>query len=157
MEGLPGAPGRRGTAPGAIDPRWSGQTAPPLDGPLVARLVAAGCQTFEEECPERFSRLIRTLCDLEPTVATHKDALKRIRQNAKRRARNRHYRSLMRNRIKGLIQAIESGDVEAAQAKLPEAVGMIQRVASKGIIHKRQASRRVSRLTNKVVALAAGA
>lgn len=90
-------------------------------------------------------------------MATHKDALKRIRQNVKRRARNRHYRSMMRNRIKALVEAIESGDVEAAKAKLPETVGMIQRVASKGIIHKRQADRRVSRLTNKVVALAASA
>lgn len=90
-------------------------------------------------------------------MATHKDALKRIRQNVKRRARNRHYRSMMRNRIKALVDAIEAGDLEAAQAKLPETVGMIQRVASKGIIHKRQANRRVSRLTNKVVALAASA
>ena len=123
----------------------------------MVRLAAAGCQTCEEQRRERFSHLIRTLCDLEPTVATHKDALKRIRQNVKRRARNRHYRSMMRNRIKALVEAIESGDVEAAKAKLPETVGMIQRVASKGIIHKRQADRRVSRLTNKVVALAASA
>lgn len=88
-------------------------------------------------------------------MANHKDALKRIRQNTKRRARNRHYRSMMRNQVKKLNAIIETGDQEAAQAQLSNAVGMIQRVSSKGIIHRRQAARRVSRLTHAVKKMAA--
>jgi len=87
-------------------------------------------------------------------LAHHKDAIKRIKQNAKRRARNRHYRSRMRNQIKTLNEAIETGDHAAAQAELVKAVSIIQRVAGKGIIHRNQAARRVSRLNAAVKALA---
>jgi small subunit ribosomal protein S20 len=83
-------------------------------------------------------------------VANHKDALKRIRQNSKRRTRNRHYRTMMRNQVKKLHEVIETGDQEAAATQLSAAVSMIQRVSSKGVIHGRQASRRVSRLTHAV-------
>ncbi len=83
-------------------------------------------------------------------MADHKDALKRNRQNIKRRARNRHYRTMMRNRIKALRGLVEAGDKDAAQAALPEAVSMIHRIAGKGIIHRRAAARRVSRLSKAV-------
>jgi small subunit ribosomal protein S20 len=72
--------------------------------------------------------------------------MKRMRQNAKLRARNRHYRSTMRTEIKKVREAIASGDHAAASAQLPSAVAIIQRLAQKGIIHSRQANRRVSRL-----------
>lgn len=88
-------------------------------------------------------------------MANHKDALKRIRQNAKRRARNRHYRTMMRTQIKRLRVAIDSGDNAAAEEQLPKAVSMIQRVGAKGIIHRRQVARRVSRLTHAVKAMSA--
>jgi small subunit ribosomal protein S20 len=88
-------------------------------------------------------------------MANHKSALKRIRQNAKRRAHNRHYRSTMRTEIKKLLTAIDAGDAEAAKAQLPNTVSIIQRVAQKGIIHRRQAARRVSRLSGKVNAISA--
>lgn len=88
-------------------------------------------------------------------MATHKDAIKRNRQNEKRRARNRHYRSMMRTQIKRLRAAIEQGDAAAAAEQLPQAVSVIQRVRSKGIIHSRQADRRVSRLTLAVGKLTA--
>lgn len=79
-------------------------------------------------------------------MANHKDAIKRDKQNQKARLRNRHYRTLMRNRIKALREAVDSGDKAAAQTLLQETVSVIQRVAQKGIIHPRQAARRVSRL-----------
>lgn len=88
-------------------------------------------------------------------MANHKSALKRIRQNAKRRTHNRHYRSTMRTEIKKLMTAIDAGDTDAAKAQLPATVGLIQRVAQKGIIHRKQAARRVSRLATKVNALSA--
>jgi len=89
-------------------------------------------------------------------VANHKDALKRIRQNEVRRQRNKHYRSMMRTEIKKLMKAIDAGDAAAAQAQLPKAVSLIQRVAQKGIIHRKQAARRVSRLSTAVNRTAQG-
>lgn len=86
-------------------------------------------------------------------MAHHKDALKRIRQNEKTRQSNRHYRSRMRTEIKKLRQSIDAGDVSAARDQLPKTISMIQRVAQKGIIHRRQAARRVSRLSRAVNAL----
>ncbi len=80
----------------------------------------------------------------------HKDAIKRMRQNAEKRTRNRHYRSTMRTRIKKVRQAIDAGDHAAASGALPEAVSVIQALAQKKVIHPRQANRRVARLTKAV-------
>ena len=79
-------------------------------------------------------------------MANHSDAMKRIRQNETRRTRNRHYKSMMRTKTKQLRAAISSGDTETATAMFPQTVSLINRLASKGIIHKNQAARRVSRL-----------
>lgn len=84
-------------------------------------------------------------------LATHKDALKRQRQNIKRRAQNRHYRSMMRNGIKRIEGALDEGDVARAEELFPGTVSTIQRVAQKGIIHKKQAARRVSRLSKAIL------
>jgi small subunit ribosomal protein S20 len=84
-------------------------------------------------------------------LANHKDALKRQRQNIKKRAQNRHYRSQMRNRIKRIEGALEEGDIARAEENFPLAVSMIQRIAQKGIIHKNQATRRVSRLSKAIL------
>lgn len=87
----------------------------------------------------------------------HKDAIKRLKQNEKRRARNRHYRSRMRNQIKKVRTAITEGNVESAQVELRTAMSVIHRVASKGVIHRNQAARRISRLNKAVKKLALGA
>ena len=89
-------------------------------------------------------------------MANHKDAKKRARQNIVRREHNKHFRSKMRNQIKQLNAALEEGDVAAAEAQLPNTVSMIDRVERKGIIHRKQAARRVGRLTRAVNALKAG-
>ena len=86
----------------------------------------------------------------------HKDAIKRLKQNEKRRARNRHYRSRMRNQIKRVRAAVDEGNVDQAQAEMKTAMSVIHRVASKGIIHKNQAARRISRLNKAVKKLATG-
>ena len=83
-------------------------------------------------------------------MATHKDAMKRARQSQERRLRNRHYRTRMRNQIKTLREAIENGEGETARDLLPGTVSTIQRVAQKGVIHRRNAARRVSRLAKAV-------
>lgn len=79
-------------------------------------------------------------------MADHKDAIKRNKQNIKRQLRNRHYRSMMRNQIKRIEHALDDGDIKRAEEQLPSAVSVIHRVAQKGIIHRKQAARRVSRL-----------
>jgi small subunit ribosomal protein S20 len=86
-------------------------------------------------------------------VANHKDAAKRARQSAKRRESNRHYRTMMRNRVKAVRAAVQSGDKAGAQESLREAMSVIHRVARKGIIHRNQAGRRISRLNKAVKAL----
>lgn len=87
-------------------------------------------------------------------MANHKSALKRIRQTAKRTVRNRHVRSTMRTHIKRVRTAVEAGDPTVAQAELALAITKIDKAASKGVIHKNQASRRVSRLQKAVNKLA---
>lgn len=86
-------------------------------------------------------------------MATHKDAEKRARQSEQARIRNKSYRTRMRNEIKKLNEAIDAGKHAAAEAQLRETVSVIQRVAQKGVIHSRQATRRVSRLAQQVNAL----
>ena len=87
-------------------------------------------------------------------MANHKDAIKRNTQNIRRRAANRHYRSMMRNQIKKTRAAIDAGDQGAANDELKKAISIIQRVAGKGIIHRNQAARRVARLNAAIKAMA---
>lgn len=80
-------------------------------------------------------------------------AKKRVRQAAKRRMHNKHLRSRMRTHIKGVLNAVEAGDREVAQAAYNAAVPVIDSTADKGIIHKNKAARHKSRLNAKVRAL----
>ncbi|NIQ96670.1 MAG: 30S ribosomal protein S20 [Desulfuromonadales bacterium] len=83
-------------------------------------------------------------------MATHKSALKRNRQNAVRNARNTHIRSTMRTYVKNVRMAVADGNLESAQEALTKAVPFIDKAATKGVIHKNTASRKISRL-NKLV------
>lgn len=78
------------------------------------------------------------------------DAKKRLRQNEKQKAHNKHYRSFYRNRIKKVKAAIENKDAEQAEAMLKEARSAIDRAVTKGIIHRNTASRYKSRLSRAV-------
>jgi small subunit ribosomal protein S20 len=71
--------------------------------------------------------------------------------------RNRTNRSKMKTAIKGLSQAIEAGSVEEARTALAAAVPVIAKTASKGTIHKKNASRKISRLTKRVNNMETGA
>ena len=79
-------------------------------------------------------------------MANTRQAEKRVRRDVKKRSINRYHVSRMRTYIKKFKRMIQAGDLEAAEAFLPEVVSIIQHTASKGAIHKREASRRVSRL-----------
>jgi len=83
-------------------------------------------------------------------VANHKSAVKRNRQNQIRNARNSHIRSTMRTYVKKLRLAVADGDQEAAAALLDKTIPFIDKAATKGVIHKATASRKISRLAKLV-------
>ena len=83
-------------------------------------------------------------------MATHKSAIKRAKQSAKRNLRNRATMSVMKTLIKKLHTSIEGKDKQEAGLNLIEATSYIDKIADKKIIHKNKASRIVSRLTAKV-------
>ena len=87
-------------------------------------------------------------------MANHASALKRARQDEKKRLHNRAQKSAMRTEIKKVLNAVEAGDKEAAASALRSATSLIDRAGQKNLIHKRQAARRVSRLNAKVKAIA---
>ncbi len=83
----------------------------------------------------------------EDRVATHKSAKKRARQDLKRRARNRQVKSRVRGAVKTFRVAVEGDDAEKTGEALRTAEGILRRAATKGVIPRKQASRRISRLT----------
>ena len=86
-------------------------------------------------------------------MANHASALKRARQNENRRVRNKAVRTRVRGAIKSVRQAIEAKDQEAARAALTVAEPIIDKAASKGVLPKRTAARKISRLAQQVHAL----
>jgi len=86
-------------------------------------------------------------------LANTKSALKRIRQNQKRRLRNRYFRGRARKFVKKARMALASQDLEAARAAITEAVSALDKAAEKGILHKNNAARRKSRLMKQLAAL----
>lgn len=83
-------------------------------------------------------------------MAHHKSALKRIKQNKKKNARNKHVRSTLKTVIKRVREAVEGKDLTAAKEALAAAIPVIDKTATKGVIHKTNAARNVSRLTRLV-------
>jgi small subunit ribosomal protein S20 len=80
-------------------------------------------------------------------VANTKSAEKRNRQTQKHRARNQHVISRVRTQVRKVREAIAGSDLPKTKAELAAAVKLIDKAASKGVIHRAQASRRISRLT----------
>jgi small subunit ribosomal protein S20 len=87
-------------------------------------------------------------------VANTPQAKKRARQAEVRRQHNASLRSAVRTSIKKVINAIEAGVLPEAQAAYQAAVPIIDRMASKGIIHKNKAARHKSRLLGHIKKLA---
>ena len=83
-------------------------------------------------------------------MANHKSAIKRDRQSKVRRLRNRMYKSRMKTVIRRVEEALVAGAEDQAKEALALAVPVIQKTAGKGTIHKKNASRKVSRLTRRV-------
>ncbi|HID98562.1 MAG TPA: 30S ribosomal protein S20 [Thermodesulfobacteriaceae bacterium] len=87
-------------------------------------------------------------------MANHKSALKRIRQNKKRRLRNKSRKTRVKNLIKAVEAAVENRSLEEAKEKLHLAQKIIDKTAGKKVLHRKTAARKISRISRKVHALA---
>ena len=83
-------------------------------------------------------------------MANHKSAEKRNRQSQVRRLRNKSNRSRMKTAIRKIDEAVIAGSADEAREALKAAIPVIAKTASKGTIHKKTASRKISRLTKRV-------
>ena len=88
-------------------------------------------------------------------MANHPSALKRARQNEVRRVRNKSYKTRVKKAVKEVRIALSENSVDQARNSFIKAVSIIQKAASKGVIHKNQASRKISRLAIQINSLAA--
>jgi len=79
-------------------------------------------------------------------------AKKRIRQNVKHRARNRWRKITMRDSVKKFEDRVLHGSAEEAKAAYHKACQLLDKTASKGVIHKNTAARKKSRLAKRVAA-----
>ncbi len=87
-------------------------------------------------------------------MPNHKSAIKRVKQNEKRRAINRGNRGSLRTQIKKLRIALENNNKTESQELLSPTVSMIDKAVNKGIIHRNTAARHKSRLTAHIAKLA---
>lgn len=85
-------------------------------------------------------------------MANSVSSRKRVRQNLKRRARNRWRLRSMRIAIRDFLQVIAHGSADEAAASFTKCTAVIDKTAQNGVIHKNQASRRKSRLSAKLKA-----
>jgi small subunit ribosomal protein S20 len=88
-------------------------------------------------------------------MANHFSALKRARQTETKTARNRANKSRLRSALRGLREAIESGDKAAAQKAYSSTVSVVDKGVQKGVLHKNTASRYKARLSARVKAVGA--
>jgi len=86
-------------------------------------------------------------------LANIKSAIKRNKQNEKRRLRNRIFRGRARTFVRHARQTIHEGDMESARQATLEAIRALDKAAEKGVLHKNNAARRKSRLMRSLTAL----
>jgi small subunit ribosomal protein S20 len=89
---------------------------------------------------------------LEEVLANIRSAIKRNKQNEKKRTLNRIVRGSTRTQIKKARTAIVEGKNDAAVEEVNKAIQLLDRAASKGVIHKNNAARRKSRLMKQLAA-----
>ena len=86
-------------------------------------------------------------------MANIRSAIKRNRQNEKRRSHNRVFRGAARTQVKKARVALAEGKKEIAAEEIKQAVKKLDRAAAKGIIHKNNAARRKSRFIKQLASL----
>jgi small subunit ribosomal protein S20 len=105
----------------------------------------AGCRPKAAQ-----NRLVHSLA-----VANIKSQIKRNRQNERRHQRNKGVRSALKTEAKKVRTTVAEGDADAARERLLEASRSLDKAASSGVLHKRAAARRKSRLARAVNASSA--
>lgn len=83
-------------------------------------------------------------------MANHKSAIKRARQSEDRRLRNRGYKSQVKKAVKDVRSAVAENSPEQARENLRKAASVLQKTAGKGVIKRKTASRKISRLSRQV-------
>lgn len=83
-------------------------------------------------------------------LANHKSAIKRHKQSLKKAARNRANRTRVKNAVKAVRLAVQEKDAEKAAAAFVKATSVLDKASGKGALHKRNASRKISRLAKAV-------
>ncbi len=83
-------------------------------------------------------------------MASHASALKAHRQNVARRERNRRLRTRLRAALKAIRAAVDKNDFAEVKDQLKATVSLVDRMVSKGIIHRNTAARYKSRLSSRV-------
>jgi small subunit ribosomal protein S20 len=88
------------------------------------------------------------------TLANTPQAKKRARQNEKSRVQNTAQRSKMRTHVKKVVKALGDGKVEVAKTAYQTMTSEVDKLVTKGLIHKNKAARHKSRLYARIKALA---
>ncbi len=88
-------------------------------------------------------------------MANHKSALKRHRQSEKKRIRNTAVKSTIKTSIKGVRESIKDGDAKEAAIRLKKAGSQLDKAVTRGVLHRNNASRKISRLTTAVNTISA--
>jgi small subunit ribosomal protein S20 len=83
-------------------------------------------------------------------LATHKSALKRARQSETARVRNMAHKSRAKSAVKEVRTSLDDNNLEHAKETFKNTVSILQKTASKGVIHKKRAARRISRLARAI-------
>ena len=83
-------------------------------------------------------------------MANHKSAIKRAKQSEIKRLKNMGYKSRMKKAVKEVRQAISENSTEKASLELKKAISIIQKNASKKVIHRKKSSRKISRLARQL-------
>ena len=83
-------------------------------------------------------------------MANHKSAIKRAKQSEIKRLNNMGYKTRMKKAVKDVRQAVSDNSTEKATEELRKAISIIQKNASKKVIHRKKASRKISRLARQI-------
>jgi len=83
-------------------------------------------------------------------LANHKSAIKRHKQSETRRTRNSSVKSTVKTAIKKVREAVTAKKGDDAKTSLKEAASLLDRAVSKGVLHRNNASRKISRLSSLV-------
>ena len=90
-----------------------------------------------------------TILEVVTDVASHASALKAHRQSLKNRERNRQYRSRLRNALRDIRSAVDGNNLTAAKNALKQTISLIDKMTSKGVIHRNAAGRYKARLSSR--------